>query len=185
MEIGKTIQDSLGDFAQYFFTGSTTQLFDLSVYTVQAATLAVLHCDGYRAARVVKCAVVFADMFRGAFLVESQFALDLLFNVGVWVSRDDLDDQLASNPLARDIQVPYLERELDLPALKSAPCDRTTSALAQTPKLNDLLGLARRPPTIVVKILDIQRSPFLETELGQVWEYVTDSICFSGWDTLL
>ena len=90
MKIGQAIQDSFSNFPQHLFPRSTAKLLDFSVNTIETATFAVFHCNGYGAARIIKGAVVLADMLRSTLLVEGQFALDLLLNVGIRICCDNL-----------------------------------------------------------------------------------------------
>lgn len=95
MQIGQAIQNSFCYFSQHFLASSATELLNLCVDTMKTATFAILHCNGYRAARVIESTVILADMLRGALFIEGQFALDLLLDIGVGVGGDDLTMQSA------------------------------------------------------------------------------------------
>lgn len=47
MEISQAVQDAFSYFAQHLLSGSTAKLLDFSIDTVETATFAVLHRNGY------------------------------------------------------------------------------------------------------------------------------------------
>lgn len=90
MEIGQAIQDSFSYFSQHLFPCSTAKLFDFSINTIETATFTVFHRNGYGATRIIKSAIVFANMLISTLLIEGQFALDLLLNVWIRICCDNL-----------------------------------------------------------------------------------------------
>ena len=94
MKISQSIQHALCNLAQDFFTGSTSQLANLSIDAIKTAPFTKFHHDGNRARRLIhKRPVIPTNMVRRTVLVEVEFANDLLLDVGVWVGGDDLESQ--------------------------------------------------------------------------------------------
>ena len=85
VEVCETIEDPLGDLSKDFFASAAAEFSYFTVDAVEGAAFAEFHGDADGATDVVELAVVLADVFRGAFFVEGEFALDLFFDVGIGV----------------------------------------------------------------------------------------------------
>lgn len=90
VEVGEAIQDTFSDLTEDFFAGAATKFLDFAVDAVEGAAFTEFHRNADGAADVVELTVVFTDVFRGAFFVEGELALDLFFDVGVRVGGYDL-----------------------------------------------------------------------------------------------
>lgn len=99
-QICQSLQNTLRNFSQDFFACSAAELLDFPVYTVQAATLAELHGDGYCArGNILEGTVIFANIRGRAFTIEVEFTEDLFSNLGSWVCGDYLSVALTNMPL--------------------------------------------------------------------------------------
>lgn len=91
VKICQAMQDSLGDLSKHFLARTSTELLDLFVYTIQRAAFAEFHgnrdCGG---GLVHEGAIVLADVFRGAVLVELEFSQNLFLDIWVRTGGDDL-----------------------------------------------------------------------------------------------
>jgi hypothetical protein len=159
VQVGEAVKDAFSDLAEDLLASTAATLADLAVDGVEAAALAQLHGDGDGAGGLVhEGAVIAADMFGGAVLVEVDLTDDLLLDVRIGVGGDDF------------------KGEDGLAVLEAASCDGTASALAQTAELDDHLLFAGGQPALVVKVLDIQRAAALEAEALQVGQNETHAV---------
>lgn len=91
VEVCQAVQNALGDFPKDLLACAAAEFLDFAVDAVERAAFAEFHDDADGAANVVELAVVLANMLAGAFFVKGEFALDLLFHVGVGVGGYDLE----------------------------------------------------------------------------------------------
>lgn len=98
VEIRQSVKYSFGHLTQYLLPGTTAQLLDFLVYTVQTASFTEFHCDRNGARGLVhERAVVTADMVGRTVFIEIKLSNDLLLHIGIGVRRDDLASVSAVN----------------------------------------------------------------------------------------
>ena len=86
MQIGETIEHTVGNFSQHFFSGAPSKLLDFLVDTVETTAFAELHSDGNGTGRLVhERTVIAADVVRGAVFVEIELTHDLLLHIWIRV----------------------------------------------------------------------------------------------------
>ena len=90
VKISKTIQHSVRDFSKHFLAGPSTAVFHLSVDAIQTTPLTEFHGYGYRARIIHEGSVIFANMVRGAVLIEGQLTYNLFLDLRTWIGSDDL-----------------------------------------------------------------------------------------------
>ncbi len=91
VEVCQAIQHALGDFPKNLFARAAAEFLDFAVDAVEGTAFTEFHDDADGAAAVVELAIVLANVLAGAFFVEGELALDLLFHVGVGVGSYDLE----------------------------------------------------------------------------------------------
>ena len=168
MEICQPVQNTLSNLAQDLLSSPPTEFFHFLVYTVETATLAEFHGDGYRTSRLIhESAIVATDMLRGTILVEIELAHNLLLHVRVRVRSDDLHLSIfhPTNPTDKKS---YLERKHRLPLLQLTSRHRAPSTLTQTPQLHNLLLFARSQPRLIIQILHVKGPALLKSQLIQI-----------------
>lgn len=90
VKISKTIQHSVRDLSKHFLAGPSTAVFYLSIDAIQTTSLTEFHGYGYRAGVIHEGSVIFANMVRGAVLIEGQLTHYLFLDLGTWIGGDDL-----------------------------------------------------------------------------------------------
>lgn len=154
MQIGQAAKHAFGDFSQNLFACPATELLDLFVHFVEAATLTKLHGNTDCARRSVhESTIVSANIFRAAVFVEVELAEDLFFYCGIWIRSDDLlkvNIHQGSTTVAT-----YLQRENRLAVFEFTSGHSTASTLPEYIKLDDLILRSCSDPALIVQVFNV------------------------------